>query len=140
MKSPRWPQVIFTPWASSPNGTVVAVGDNSYDQLNVSSWTRITQVAAGGFHTLGLMSNGALMDAGLDDYGQRNVSSWTDIMQVAAGHKHTVGLKSNGTVVAVGGYGYGDGIYLWPAIVSAIHGGSCTEQLSPRAIMDSAIS
>jgi hypothetical protein len=102
---------------------VVAVGDNSYDQLNVSAWTGITQVAAGGFHTLGLMSDGALMDAGSDVYGQRNVSSWTDIMQVAAGHNHTVGLKSNGTVVAVGGYGTGElDVSSWTGIMGVAAG------------------
>ena len=29
------------------DGTVVAVGDNSYGQLNVGSWSGIVQVAAG---------------------------------------------------------------------------------------------
>jgi hypothetical protein len=36
------------------DGTVVAVGDNTYGQCNVGNWTDITKVAAGGYHTVGL--------------------------------------------------------------------------------------
>src|SRR5512136_2977724 len=38
------------------DGTVVAVGDNTYGQCDVSSWTGVTQVAAGIYHTVGLKS------------------------------------------------------------------------------------
>ena len=84
------------------DGTVVAVGDNSYGQCDVSSWTDIVQVAAGGGHTVGLKSDGTVVAVGDNYHGQCNVSSWTDIVQVAAGGGHTVGLKSDGTMVAVG--------------------------------------
>jgi hypothetical protein len=36
------------------DGSVVAVGDNSYGQRNVGSWADITQVSAGYYHTVGL--------------------------------------------------------------------------------------
>jgi hypothetical protein len=85
------------------DGTVVAVGDDTFGQVShVSSWTGITQVAAGYWHTVGLKSNGTVVAVGYNDDGECEVSSWTGITQVAAGEVHTVGLKSDGTMVAVG--------------------------------------
>jgi alpha-tubulin suppressor-like RCC1 family protein len=89
------------------DGTVVAVGDNTYGQCNVGGWTNIIQVAAGQGHTVGLKSDGTVVAVGFNTSGQCNVGGWTGIIQVAAGHHHTVGLKSNGTVVAVGDNGWG---------------------------------
>jgi hypothetical protein len=89
------------------DGTVLTVGDNGYEQLNVGGWTNITQVAAGYFNTVGLKSDGTVLAVGRNDYGQCNVSSWTGIVQVAAGYFNTVGLKSDGTVLAVGENGSG---------------------------------
>ncbi|MBA4367402.1 MAG: hypothetical protein C0403_07155, partial [Desulfobacterium sp.] len=60
------------------------------------------QVAAGGWHTVGVKTDGTVVAAGNGDYGQANVSGWTGIEQVAAGGCHTVGVKTDGTVVAVG--------------------------------------
>jgi uncharacterized repeat protein (TIGR01451 family) len=82
------------------DGTVVAVGDNSSGQLNVSSWTNIKAVAAGYNYTAGLKEDGTVVAVGSID-GQA-VSSWTNIKAFAAGNDHMVGLKEDGTVVAVG--------------------------------------
>jgi alpha-tubulin suppressor-like RCC1 family protein/PKD repeat protein len=90
------------------DGTVVAVGDNSYGQCNVASWTDMIQVAAGQFHTVGLKSNGTVVAVGANSSGRCDVGNWTDIIQVAAGYQHTVGLESDGTVVAVGDNSYGE--------------------------------
>jgi hypothetical protein len=78
------------------DGTAVAVGDNEFGQINVSSWTDIVQVAAGSSDSLGLKSDGTVVAAGFDFWGLSNVGSWTDIVQVADGNAHTVGLKSDG--------------------------------------------
>jgi len=86
----------------SSDGTVVAVGCDSYGQLNVDNWTDIVQVDGGGEHTVGLGSNGTVVALGYNGYGQCDVGNWTDIIQVVAGRQHTAGLKSDGTVVAVG--------------------------------------
>jgi len=64
------------------------------------------QVAAGGYHTVGLESDGTVVAAGYDGYGALDVGSWSSIVQVAAGTGHTVGLKADGTVVAVGSNSY----------------------------------
>ena len=84
------------------DGTVVAVGDNTYKQCNVGGWTDIVKVAAGTYHTVGLKSDGTVVAVGDNASGQRNVGGWTGITQVTAGTYHTVGLKSDGIVVAVG--------------------------------------
>ncbi len=89
------------------DGTVVAVGDNGYGQLDVSSWTNIKAIAAGTSYTVGLKEDGTVVAVGKNSYGQLNVSSWTNIKAIAAGMYNTVGLKEDGTVVAVGDNGYG---------------------------------
>jgi len=89
------------------DGTVVAVGYNSYGQCNVGNWTDIIQVDGGYEHTVGLKSDGTVVAIGYNEYGQCNVGNWTDIMQVVAGRRHTVGLESDGTVVAAGSNEYG---------------------------------
>src|SRR4030042_5835621 len=38
------------------DGTAVAVGHNWWGQCNIGSWRQIIQVAAGGYHTVGLKS------------------------------------------------------------------------------------
>ena len=90
------------------DGTVVAVGDNSSGQCNVSSWTGIAAIAAGRYHTVGLKADGTVVSTqyilnwgpeSSEDFGQTNVSSWTGITAIAAGEYHTVGLKADGTVI-----------------------------------------
>ena len=81
------------------------------------------QVAAGGYHTVGLKSDGTVVAEGHNDYGQLNVESWTDIVQVAAGYYHTVGLKANGTVVAAGQNGAGQiDVETWTDIIQVAAG------------------
>lgn len=84
------------------NGSVKGYGENTYNQLDFDNWDDITQIAAGGFHTLGLKSDGSVLSTGYNNFGQINVSSWKDISQVSAGRYHSLGLKSDGTVVCVG--------------------------------------
>lgn len=86
--------------AIKTDGTVVAVGDNSSGQCDISTWTDIVAVSAGIFHTVGLKSDGTVVAAGSDNYGQCGVSEWTDIVAISAGEYFTVGLKADGTVVA----------------------------------------
>jgi alpha-tubulin suppressor-like RCC1 family protein len=91
----------------NPDGTVVAVGENSHGECEVGDWTDITQVAAGGDHTVGLKSDGTVVAVGWNIQGECEVGGWTDIVQVSAGFHYTVGLRSDGTVVAVGSNTYG---------------------------------
>jgi hypothetical protein len=102
------------------DGTVVAVGDNRWEQCDVDNWMDIIQVAAGGDHTVGLKSDGTVVAVGdkrygrCDGYGRCDVGGWAGIVQVAAGNYHAVGLKDDGTVVAVG-----------PSVSSTYHYGQC---------------
>ena len=89
------------------DGTVVARGNNSFGQCNVSDWKDIVAVAAGDSHTVGAKSDGVVVARGNNSFGQCNVSDWKDIVAVAAGDSHTVGAKSDGTVVACGSNEYG---------------------------------
>jgi len=89
------------------NGSIKGYGENTYNQIEFGNWNDITQIAAGGFHTLGLKSDGLVLSTGYNNYGQINVSSWNDITQVSAGRYHSLGLKSDGTVVCVGENEYG---------------------------------
>ena len=84
------------------DGTVVATGQNSWGQCDVSGWTDIVAVAAGHFHTVGLKADGTVVATGNNEDNQCNVSKWVDIVAVAAGRYFTIGLKSDGTVVATG--------------------------------------
>ena len=113
------------------DGTVVAVGDNEYGQCDVSDWTDIVAVSAGGDigfeHTVGLKSDGTVMAVGYNRHGQCKVSDWTDIVAVSAGDSHTVGLKSDGTVVAVGDNQDGQcNVSKWQNIVAVYARGFCT--------------
>ena len=46
------------------DGTVVAVGNNEYGQCDVSGWTDIVSVAAGGAYTIGLKADGTVVAVG----------------------------------------------------------------------------
>ena len=84
------------------NGKVIGFGDNTYKQLNVSNWSDIDQVSAGGFHTLGLKSDGTVVATGYNNFGQVEVDTWLNIKQVSGGRYHSLGLKEDGTVLCVG--------------------------------------
>lgn len=84
------------------DGTVIAAGDNSYEECEVSDWKDITEIACGQEHTIGLKDNGTVLVTGGNHLGQCEVSEWKDIRAIACGDNHTVGLKADGTVVAVG--------------------------------------
>lgn len=73
----------------------------------VSKWKRITAVAAGGNHAVGLETYGSVIAAGNNDYGQCDVTGWWNIRAVAAGDNFTLGLRADGTVVAAGDNEYG---------------------------------
>ncbi len=90
--------------ARRSDGTALAVGDNSYGQCDVSSWTNLRQIAAGAYHTVGLREDGTVLAVGRNDEGQCDVSGWTDIVMIAASAYDTLGLKSDGTVVACGAH------------------------------------
>lgn len=88
------------------DGTVVAVGDNSKGQCNVSGWTNVKMIAAGAYHTVALNSNGTVTGTGDNSQGQLEVGAWTDIVMIACSQYDTIGLKRDGTVVSCGMHSY----------------------------------
>jgi alpha-tubulin suppressor-like RCC1 family protein len=102
-------------------------GENLYRQLGngstnassatpvaVSGLTGVTALAAGGRHSLALLSNGTVMAWGDDEAGQLGdggstlssvpvaVSGLTGVKAIAAGENHSLALLNNGTVMAWG--------------------------------------
>ena len=108
------------------DGTVLAIGDNSKGQCDVSGWKDIVAVSVGAYHTVGLKSDGTVVAVGYNYDGQCDVSSWTDIVAISAGDSHTVGLKSDGTVVAVGYKDERCNVSEWTDIVAISAGGKHT--------------
>ena len=58
---------------------MVAVGNNDYDQCDVSDWTDIVAIDAGYFHTVGLKADGTVVAVDDNESGQCDVSGWRDI-------------------------------------------------------------
>ena len=90
------------------DGTVKAIGDNTYGQCETSAWRDVVEVAVGSDHTLGLKADGTVYAAGDNSEGQCNVQDWKDIVMIAAGIFQSIGLKSDGTVVYAGDKPYVD--------------------------------
>lgn len=103
--------------ALTTSGTVLATGDNSFRQCNVSDWTDIVSVAAGDNHTVGLKSDGTVVAIGNNESEQCDVEKWTDIVAIDAGGNITVGLKSDGTIVYCGSTALMSDLYIMDFVV-----------------------
>ena len=89
------------------DGTVVAVGDNTYGQLEVGEWKNIVEIAAGDWYTVGLTSDGEVLITGQNSspgnyYIENEFYEWKNITSIAAGFGQTVGVTEDGNVVAMG--------------------------------------
>ena len=101
------------------DGTVVATGDNSFGQCDVSEWRDIVAVSAGQEFTVGLKKDGTVLAVGNNSSGQCEVAGWEDIIAVAAGSVHTVGVKKDGSVITVGENNLGCcDVYEWSDIIA----------------------
>lgn len=106
------------------DGTVIATGCNRDGQCDVSKWTGVTAISAGGWHCVGLLADGTVVAAGTARPQACDVGGWTDIVAISAGGEHTVGLKADGTVVAVGNNAYGQcDVEQWNNIIAIAAGG-----------------
>lgn len=84
------------------DGTVLAYGDNTYGQTDVSSWHDVVAVAAGAYHTIGLTADGRLLTAGDNSYGQTDAALFSDVRQIAANAWNTCVLLGDGQVMTTG--------------------------------------
>ncbi len=79
------------------DGTVVAAGDNSAGQCDVTAWSDIVWVAAGNAFTLGLKADGTVVATS----GAPDVSAWSLVAKLSAGGEAAAAaVLSDGTVVA----------------------------------------
>ena len=108
------------------DGTVVAVGNNSVGQCDVSDWRDMTAICVGSQSTFGLKSDGTVMAIGNNSEGQCDVSGWQDVVDISVYFDRVAGLKSDGTVVATGNNNFGQcNVSDWKGIAS-IYVGSNT--------------
>jgi uncharacterized repeat protein (TIGR02543 family) len=95
--------------AATPPGTVVAWGNNLFNQTNVPpDLTNIVAMAAGGYHSLAVKSNGLVAAFGYNGDGEATVPpGLSNVVSVAGGGWHSLALQSGGKVVAWGSNNYG---------------------------------
>ena len=84
------------------DGTVIACGNNSNGECDVSDWTDIVAVSAGTNYTMGLKADGTVVATGKSGIRQINVDGWKDIVAIDAGQVIAYGLRSDGTVLTTG--------------------------------------
>ncbi|MDR1563727.1 MAG: hypothetical protein LBS74_02090 [Oscillospiraceae bacterium] len=78
------------------DGTVLAVGDNSNGQCDVSEWHDIISVAAGKTFTVGLRSNGTVVSTNSEDIA---ILEWQDVIELEAGGNLAAALTKDGKVL-----------------------------------------
>ena len=88
------------------DGSVVACGDNSCGQCDVSALHDVTAVAAGAYHTVALHRDGTVSAVGRSSEKQCDTSSWRDIVAVAASDYATFGMTKDGGLLCTGFYDY----------------------------------
>ena len=84
------------------NGSVVAFGDNSFGQCNVTLWSDVVAIEVGEYHTVALLADGTVKACGNRNYSQCSVSSYKGVIMISAGDYHTMALLEDGRVVATG--------------------------------------
>ena len=99
------------------DGTVLATGDNTYGQCDVSDWTDIVAVAAGSFHTVGLRADGTVIAVGDNSRGQCGADGMTDVVEIEAHAMDTVLRKTDGSIVCFGVHDYAPNTASWTDIV-----------------------
>ncbi len=78
------------------DGSVIRTGNS------LSFMENVVAIAAGGYHSLYLLSDGRVSASGLNTHGVTDVGDWRDIIAICCGESHAMGLRADGTVVAVG--------------------------------------
>ncbi|MBQ3009704.1 MAG: protein kinase, partial [Oscillospiraceae bacterium] len=84
------------------NGSVVASGENVYNQCATSSLSNIVSVSSGDCHLVALTDTGRVVVLGLSKYGLHNANNWTDIAAVVAGDYSILALTKDGKLKSVG--------------------------------------
>ena len=99
------------------DGTVLAAGDNTYGQCNVSEWTDIVAIAAGAYHTVGLKADGSVVCTGDNSRGQCDANGCADVAEIEAHAMDTVLRRKDGSIVCFGAHDYTPNTLSWTDIV-----------------------
>ena len=86
-----------------PDGRVAADGENRFGECNIFSWSKITQISCGNWHTVGLRKDGTVVACGSNANGQCDVSYLPGrAVAVSCGRYHTAILLDSGKVIVRG--------------------------------------
>ena len=105
------------------DGTVLAAGDHSYGQCDVSGWTDIVSVSAGAFHTIGLKKDGTVVATGDNRYGQCETDGIHDAIEIEAHGFDTVVRLKDGSILCFGFHNYAPLVSGWTNIKDLSAGG-----------------
>lgn len=106
------------------NNTVYACGANDFGQCEFAGAAAVTDIAAGGHHSVAVIGGRYLAAAGENTYGQCDVGHWEAVNQVSAGERHTLGLTQDGRVLAAGDNTHGQcDVSDWAGMVKMIAAG-----------------
>ncbi len=86
------------------DGTCVGCGATTNNQIAVTNWTDIFQLATADRLTVGLKADGTCVTTGLD-WGSSATSTpptWSDIIFIACGNQSVFGIDTNGDIFACG--------------------------------------
>jgi|GEM_PF-2292219 len=84
------------------DGGVLACGDDSFGQCQVSGIRDAVAVAAGAYHSVVLHADGTVSAFGRDSEGQCDTADWRNVVQIAAADYATFGLCADGTLLYTG--------------------------------------
>jgi hypothetical protein len=100
--------LMLVPSQAQPaNGPLVSWGKDYDGEVSGTPAGTFSAVAAGGFHSVGILTNGTLVSWGDDTVGEVSGTPSGTLSAVAAGYSHSVGLRTDGTLVSWGWSAFG---------------------------------
>ena len=91
--------------ALAADGRVLAIGDNSSGQCNVSSWSNISKVFATWSTTIGITDDGSIIGQGdifNTWYLRDSMLGLHNVVDISVGFEYYIALDENGMVFADG--------------------------------------
>lgn len=104
LQASRWHDIVsievgrFHILGLCADGTVIAAGDNSFGQCNVTSWSEIVAIKAVHDRSYGIKADGTVVAAGNNSNGECEVGGWTNITELYTTDYAVLGLKDDGTI------------------------------------------
>jgi hypothetical protein len=81
---------------------VITGSDEGNGNLQVDTWSNITQIALGESHTVGLRSDGTVIAVGSNYRGQCDVEKWQNVVYIDACGCCTIGITAEGELLLAG--------------------------------------